>query len=237
MSADARARWSSARRDRSPVGTAARGHVPALALVFLAVGGVASAGTLSTDIGAVAVSMAGETTPGVGLRPRLQLRLALEVGALAGFGAAGVATLGFTASDDRVDLRRGAPVAALGALAGVVAAAVGWVVLTPALVDAFASGATSAGVAPSTDAAWLAEVGLFVPVALALGAALPSFVVAAARSGLVSARLGGRQRGYAVLAVAVFASLFSPPDPATFALVAAPPLGGFGLGVAWLELV
>ncbi|WP_396611897.1 twin-arginine translocase subunit TatC [Haloferax sp. S1W] len=160
------------------------------------------------------------------------LLVRVELAALVGVLAGGVHLVSLTARDPRVSLRAAAPhLAASGVLffAGV---GLAWLI-TPSLVDMLAG---ADRIALSARQAVL-ELELFFPVAVGLGAAIPPLLVGLVRANALWSRLGGRTSGPALLFVVWFAAFFSPPDPTTFALYAAPPLAGVAVAVAWVDFV
>ena len=154
----------------------------------------------------------------------------LEVAALIGAVAAGASLL-FLADRDvpGVRARRGVPALSLAAATFVGGAAATHQLLVMPL---FASPTPRTTV---VDPYWLGELALFFPVAVGLGAALPSLIVGLVRARTIPRYTSDRQRGVAALCVFAFAAIYSPPDLMTFAVFAAPPLVGLAVGLAWCE--
>jgi Sec-independent protein secretion pathway component TatC len=88
---------------------------------------------------------------------------------------------------------------------------------------------------PGVGVAALGEFALGLVAASGAALALPSAVLGAFRAGLVPRYTSTGGRGLAALAVLAFASLYSPADLPSFALVALPPFGGLAAGLALLE--
>jgi hypothetical protein len=160
-------------------------------------------------------------------------RLALEAGLLGGLTATALVVTARLVRDRRVR-----PARAVGPLAvaggGFVFGALVAVAVLPALLT-LRTGATGVPLGSTVDPTGVAELVCFFPLSVGVGTALPGFLVAAVRAGALSRYLSTRQRGFVALVVVTLAATHSPADLPTFALLAAPPLGGFGLGVAWLE--
>jgi hypothetical protein len=220
----------------SPLGTVLRRRTRHLLAVWI-VGTALVTVTLQghgLDVHALARPALPDATVLLVRRPLDDLRLRLQLAGLAGVVAVGVETARLVARDDRVRSRRAAlPLA--GALAGFV----GGVLVGRAAGVRLALAAPDLASAPPVDPYWLAEVGLFVPVAVALGGALPGLLLAAARSGAVDrSRIVLPDTGRSLLAVALlaFASVYSPTDAATFVVAALPPFAGLGAGIAWTGL-
>ena len=221
-----------ARVGRSPLGAAAWVRAP----VLLASGGLVTILTLAVLVifRVDPLALAPQTRVDVlAYRPPLDdLRLVSELSLLCGVAVTGGLTLWFAVRDEaRLQIRpaRGAfALAVVGCVGGFL---VGRALLFPYVLDAAALWTETTVLNPY----WVAEVGLFFPVAVGLGGATGPLLVGLARSGALSSRLGGRTRGFAVLGVLVFAAGWSPPDPATCVLFAAPSLLGLGGAVVWLE--
>lgn len=180
-----------------------------LAAWIAATGGVEHVGTLST------------------------LRLTIEVGVLGGLAASAFVVVCLLTRDDRV--RPGPAVVPLSiAVGGFVVGALLAVGVLPALFG-LRTAATGVPLASAVDPTGVAELVCFFPVSVGIGVALPAMLVAGVRAGAVSRYVSTRQRGLVALLVVTLAATHSPADLPTFALVAAPPLAGFGVGLAWLE--
>lgn len=164
-------------------------------------------------------------------RPVADGRLRLQLGALAGLAAVGVEATRLARTHDRVDLRRATRHLTFAVVAAPVGLAVGYVAVPLALDGLATVGAT----VPLADPYWVGEFALGLAVAGAGGLALPPLVVGAARAGVVARFSTGRQRGLATLGLVTVAAVYSPPDPASFAVVAAPLFLGLGAGLAFLE--
>jgi hypothetical protein len=233
------------RRGRSPFGATLRGRAREL-LVACLLGTLATYALLAA-LGAPALEAAiphgalrgdGPTPAVIVGSPTTSHLLRAECALLGGVALSLAAAVGYAGhDDDRVDLSRcvGPLVVAAGLF--VAGAVVGRLLVVPASVDLLLSGfGSGSGRRTVADARWLAELGLFVPASVGVGAALPALVVGAVRGRLLPRYTGSRARGLAALALLAFASVYSPPDLPTFALVAAPPFAGFAAGIAWLEL-
>ncbi|MFC7202391.1 twin-arginine translocase subunit TatC [Haloferax namakaokahaiae] len=154
----------------------------------------------------------------------------LEVGLLVGAIAGGLHLLNLTSRHPDVSLwgeRRSLVAAAVLAGGGLF---VGRAV-APTLVSLLVA---TDRLAPAARQSML-ELELFFPVAVAIGVAAAPTLLALSRSGAVTPRLSGQARGAFVLLTVSFAALFSPPDPATFALFAIPPFVGLGVAIWWVE--
>ncbi|AUV82646.1 preprotein translocase subunit TatC [Salinigranum rubrum] len=220
-------------RRRSPLGTALRSRPRRLVAVFVlglllttgCVALVAATVDLSPWLGSVS-----EADPTGSLST---LRLALEAGLLGGLAATALAVTARLVRDRRVRPARAVgPLAAAGC--GFVSGVLVAVAVLPALLT-LRTGATGVPLGSAVDPTGVAELVCFFPLGVGVGTALPGLLVAAVRAGAVPRYTSTRQRGFVALAVVTLAATHSPADLPTFALLAAPPLGGFGLGVAWLE--
>ncbi|MFC6725933.1 twin-arginine translocase subunit TatC, partial [Halobium palmae] len=140
--------------------------------------------------------------------------------------------------DRRVSLRRGRTAFAFGGAGLLVGSVLGRLVVLPVylslLRDHVAASPTDA-TPVAVSLRWLAELGLFVPVGVGLGVALPFLLVGAVRSGLAPRYTSDRTRGFVALTLVTFAAVYSPPDLPSFALLAVPSFVGFAVGIAWLE--
>ncbi|MFC4357539.1 twin-arginine translocase subunit TatC [Halobium salinum] len=208
--------------------------VTLLVLVGSGVDLLATAAPLSSSASDVTV---------VGTDPTDALLFGAEVASLVGGTLALVVATGLAArDDDRVELAAGRSQFLLAAATFVAGVSVGRTFVSTLLRDihlldtvgaatVLESGTSGAVVALRA----LAELGLFVPVAVGVGAALPCFLVGAVRAGLAPRYTSDRMRGFVALALVTFAAVYSPPDLPSLALVAVPPFAGFAVGLAWLE--
>jgi hypothetical protein len=220
-------------RRHSPLGTALR-HRPRLLAAVFVVGFLLATGTAtlvaaSVDLSAWVGAASGVDPSG----PLSTPRLALEAGLLGGLAATALVVAVRLVHDRRV--RPARAVAPLAVAAGGFAAGV--LVGTAALPALFTlqTGATGVPLASAVDPTGVAELVLVFPLSAGVGVALPAALVAAVRAGATSRYVSARQRGFVALAVVTLAATHSPADLPTFALVAAPSLTGFGVGLAWLE--
>ncbi|UVE50499.1 twin-arginine translocase subunit TatC [Haloferax larsenii] len=153
-----------------------------------------------------------------------------ELAALVGVFAGGTHLVSLTGRDSSVSLRTAVPHFVAAAVLFVVSTGLAWLT-TPTLLDILAG---ADRLTLSARQAVL-ELELFFPVAVGVGAATPPLLVGLVRANALWSRLGGRPSGVALLFIVAFAAFFSPPDPTTFALYAAPPLAGVGVAVAWVD--
>ncbi|SEL49491.1 twin-arginine translocase subunit TatC [Haloferax larsenii] len=153
-----------------------------------------------------------------------------ELAALVGVFTGGAHLVSLTGRDSSVSLRTAVPHLVAAAALFVAGVGLAWLT-TPTLVDILAGADRLA----LSDRQAVLELELFFPVAVGLGAAIPPLLVGLVRANALWSRLGGRTSGVALLFIVAFAAFFSPPDPTTFALYAAPPLAGVAVAVAWVD--
>jgi hypothetical protein len=220
-------------RRHSPLGIALR-HRPRLLVAVFVVGFLLTTGAstlvaASVDLSAWVGSAGGVDPTG----PLSMPRLALEAGLLGGLAAATFAVAVRLVRDRRVRPARAvAPLAV--AVSGFVSGVLVGTAVLPALLT-LRTGATGVPLASAVDPTGVAELVLVLPLSVGVGVALPAALAAVVRAGATSRYVSARQRGFVALAVATLAATHSPADLPTFALVATPPLAGFGVGLAWLE--
>ncbi|ELZ96771.1 hypothetical protein C440_03318 [Haloferax mucosum ATCC BAA-1512] len=154
----------------------------------------------------------------------------LELTALAGALGGGAHLVLLTGRDAAVTLRAAARHLVAAAVAFAICGALTWLA-APSVGGVL----TSAGWVTFGSPRAVLEFELFFPVVVGLGAATAPLLVGFGRAGALPNRLGERTKGVALLFTVAFAAFFSPPDPATFALYAMPPLTGLAVAIAWTE--
>ncbi|WP_224449181.1 twin-arginine translocase subunit TatC [Haloprofundus salilacus] len=166
--------------------------------------------------------------------PLVSLGVELQVAALVGVCVAGAALLWDARSETSPHGARTGRLYLLSAVLCSVGIALGATLVVPALLELLKFGVLRSGFVPAYRPYWLAEVALFLPVAVGIAVSLPALMVALVSDGVVSSTVLHRDWGFALLGVLTYASLYSPPDSATFVVYGGVLIGGHVAGLAVL---
>ncbi|QCJ46361.1 MULTISPECIES: twin-arginine translocase subunit TatC [Haloprofundus] len=174
---------------------------------------------------------AGTTLP---TDPLVSLGVELQVAALAGVGVAGTALLWQARAEIRPHGTRTRRLYLLSAGLCLLGVVLGAVLVVPALLELLKFGILRSGFVPAYRPYWLAEVALFLPVAVGVALSLPPLMVALVGDGIVSSSVLHRDWGFVLLGVLGYASVYSPPDSVTFVVYGGVLFAGYVAGLAVL---
>ncbi|WP_232686913.1 Sec-independent protein translocase TatC [Halobacterium zhouii] len=125
----------------------------------------------------------------------------------------------------------------LGAGLGLIGIAYAYLLFFPLMFDFLAANAVGAGIAPKYSIVKWTEFILFLALSFALAAQLPLVMSALSYSGIVSYETFRDRWKVAVIAIFTFGAFFSPPDPFTQILWAAPLILLYGLSLYLSKIV
>ncbi|WP_224334844.1 twin-arginine translocase subunit TatC [Haloprofundus halobius] len=166
--------------------------------------------------------------------PLVSLAVELQTAMLVGVFATGAVLLWHTREEVRPHGARTGRLYLLSAGLFVVGVALGAALVVPALLELLKFGVLRSGFVPAYRPYWLAEVALFLPVAVGVALSLPTLMVALVGDGVVSSTVLHRDWGFALLGVLAYASVYSPPDSVTFVVYGGVLLGGYVAGLVVL---
>ncbi|MFC3477930.1 Sec-independent protein translocase TatC [Halobacterium litoreum] len=127
--------------------------------------------------------------------------------------------------------------AAMSAVLAVVGIAYAYFLFFPLMFDFLAGNATGAGLAPKYSIVKWTEFIFFLALSFSLAAQLPLLMSALSYSGIVPYETFRDKWKYAVVGIFAFGAFFSPPDPFTQILWAAPLILLYGLSLYLAKVV
>ncbi|KTG09505.1 hypothetical protein AUR64_17200 [Haloprofundus marisrubri] len=166
--------------------------------------------------------------------PLVSLGVELQMAALAAVGVTGAAVLWRAHAETRSHRARTGRLYLLSAVLCLLGVVLGAVLVVPALLELLKFGILRSGFVPAYRPYWLAEVALFLPIAVGIAVSLPALMVALVSDGIVSSNVLHRDWGVVLLGVLTYASLYSPPDSVTFVVYGGVLLSGYLAGLAVL---